>query len=334
MSNLSKIKRNEPCPCGSGKKYKHCHGKNPTPASNVSLNDEVNHLHQTFISDALNHYDEKMDEVTNQYQELLQVDDEATAEIYKTGLKLWTLFNVPFLAKNETIFGKFYHKYRGLMSLQARDIVSKWADSVPSVYEVTTVPDDGSNVTVTDITSNISYEIPHHQGKDFVDGSLIIGTMVPLANSHSFIYTIIRLFQHNKDRIIELFKQHSTDEQGLKNTFPNYLADVLVQSMDEFEWSNPLHGEVAQLFANHVIQKNISDDIIFKGVSLWKEYCDKENPSLKNIEPYAASLEYLVHKTLLANNDITQSQLADEYETSAGSISTNYRKLTGALDEI
>lgn len=23
-----KVGRNEPCPCGSGKKYKHCHGKN------------------------------------------------------------------------------------------------------------------------------------------------------------------------------------------------------------------------------------------------------------------------------------------------------------------
>ncbi|MGX9080037.1 SEC-C metal-binding domain-containing protein, partial [Klebsiella pneumoniae] len=23
----SKVGRNEPCPCGSGKKYKHCHGQ-------------------------------------------------------------------------------------------------------------------------------------------------------------------------------------------------------------------------------------------------------------------------------------------------------------------
>jgi preprotein translocase subunit SecA len=23
----AKVGRNEPCPCGSGKKYKHCHGK-------------------------------------------------------------------------------------------------------------------------------------------------------------------------------------------------------------------------------------------------------------------------------------------------------------------
>jgi preprotein translocase subunit SecA len=26
-SGWGKVGRNEPCPCGSGKKYKHCHGK-------------------------------------------------------------------------------------------------------------------------------------------------------------------------------------------------------------------------------------------------------------------------------------------------------------------
>jgi preprotein translocase subunit SecA len=27
MRSTQKVGRNEPCPCGSGKKYKHCHGK-------------------------------------------------------------------------------------------------------------------------------------------------------------------------------------------------------------------------------------------------------------------------------------------------------------------
>ena len=26
-SRCRKVGRNDPCPCGSGKKYKHCHGK-------------------------------------------------------------------------------------------------------------------------------------------------------------------------------------------------------------------------------------------------------------------------------------------------------------------
>jgi preprotein translocase subunit SecA len=26
-ASWGKVGRNEPCPCGSGKKYKHCHGK-------------------------------------------------------------------------------------------------------------------------------------------------------------------------------------------------------------------------------------------------------------------------------------------------------------------
>ena len=27
MRPTQKVGRNDPCPCGSGKKYKHCHGK-------------------------------------------------------------------------------------------------------------------------------------------------------------------------------------------------------------------------------------------------------------------------------------------------------------------
>jgi len=30
VSDIKKIGRNAPCPCGSGSKYKHCHGKAPT----------------------------------------------------------------------------------------------------------------------------------------------------------------------------------------------------------------------------------------------------------------------------------------------------------------
>jgi preprotein translocase subunit SecA len=27
VRHVEKVGRNDPCPCGSGKKYKHCHGK-------------------------------------------------------------------------------------------------------------------------------------------------------------------------------------------------------------------------------------------------------------------------------------------------------------------
>ncbi|MCF8168322.1 MAG: SEC-C domain-containing protein, partial [Rhodoferax sp.] len=27
VAEVPRVGRNEPCPCGSGKKYKHCHGK-------------------------------------------------------------------------------------------------------------------------------------------------------------------------------------------------------------------------------------------------------------------------------------------------------------------
>jgi uncharacterized protein len=301
--------------------------------SNITINDELNHLHQKFISDALSQYDVKLNQENERYLELLQIDDEDTTEIYQSGLKLWALFNVPLLPKNETIFGAFYKKVKTSISFQARQILARWANRVPSVLEVQNVPDEGSYITVIDIESDKSYQIPYHQGKDLAEGSLVIGTLVPLADHHSFIFTIITLFQHNKERIKEIISEYTANGQGFSKDFPKFLADVLVRSMDEVEWSNPLHEQVAQLFADHLVQKNIADNIIFNGVSLWKAYCDQENPTLKNVESYAASLEYLVQKNLIGNNDVTQGQLAEEYNTSAGTISTNYRKLASIIEQ-
>ncbi len=35
-TNNAKVGRNEPCPCGSGKKYKRCHGNEPSVSTQVS----------------------------------------------------------------------------------------------------------------------------------------------------------------------------------------------------------------------------------------------------------------------------------------------------------
>jgi ectoine hydroxylase-related dioxygenase (phytanoyl-CoA dioxygenase family) len=34
-SSRHKVGRNDPCPCGSGRKYKHCHGQSVQPAANI-----------------------------------------------------------------------------------------------------------------------------------------------------------------------------------------------------------------------------------------------------------------------------------------------------------
>ncbi|SES88255.1 SEC-C motif-containing protein [Oceanobacillus limi] len=328
---MSKIKRNDPCPCGSGKKYKKCCGFHKTSNQNTpKMNDELNRIHQDFITDAINKYGDKMEEVHQQYEKpTLQGE---ALEIYNTGLNLWMPFHVPCFKNNETIFDVFSKKKSSALSGQAKGLFAQWKNCSPSVYEIVSKSSEQTFVTVNDLGTNETYKIPYHQGEEFSIGSLVIGILVPLADHYSFFFTIIKLYQHDKERIKHLLEQYSDGKDKLSKSFPDFLGDTLTLGMETSEWSNSLHEQVAQVFANHLVDKNIPDDILFKGVNLWKQYCEKENPSLKNVDSYAAALEYLVQKSLLNNESLTQSQLAEEYNASAGTVSTNYRKLTTILE--
>ncbi|MGY0692014.1 YecA family protein [Virgibacillus sp. FSP13] len=332
---MSKIRRNDPCPCGSGKKYKKCHGaSNATGVNPKLINDSLDRLHQEVISFAINNNQNKINEQIKKHDNPFLQDNVETADVYTTGLTMWILLNVPCFTNNQTIFDIFYHHRKATLNQQTSNAFAKWRNTVPSVYEVISVDQlQKRAVTVRDILTEDSFQIPFHDGDDYLEGSLIIGTLVPFANQHNFFYTLIKLYRHDKEVLRKLLQQYTNEIGGLSRNFPNFLADALLLGVDANEWDNPLHEETAQLFAKHMVDKDIHDEIILKGVALWNQYCKAENPSLKKIESYAAALEYLVQKTLLASTSVTQGQLAEEYGASPGTVSTIFRKLSNVLSD-
>jgi tetratricopeptide (TPR) repeat protein len=85
---MSKIGRNDPCPCGSGKKYKHCCLNNPKPAEPVATSRredyDLNHLPSDAELDFQGSFDlppEFMDDDFDLLDEDL-VDDDAFAEMF------------------------------------------------------------------------------------------------------------------------------------------------------------------------------------------------------------------------------------------------------------
>lgn len=335
MHILSKIKRNEPCPCGSGKKYKKCCGASPvTEPESTVINDELERLHHELNSFAMNKYGDDINEQTKLYNNPILQNNEETLNVYNVGLTIWILFNAPFIENNQTIFDVFYNNNKSRMSQLTRHMLSEWPKKAPSVYEVMSVDRQTKQfVTVKDILTNDSYPIPFHEEDDFIEGSVIIGTLVPFIDYHSFLFTMIKLYRHDKDTLTQLLQQYSAEDGGLQKHFPDFLAHALVDGVKANEWDNPLYEEVVQLFAKHMVDKDYADDIILKGFTLWNTYCKKEKPSFKNIESYAAALEYLVQKKLPNMTTVTQSQLAKEYNTSPGTVSTNFRKLSNALEK-
>src|SRR5690625_2398982 len=59
-----------------------------------------------------------------------------------------------------------------------------------------------------------------------------------------------------------------------------------------------------------------------------------EQPHFKKPATYAAALDYLIQVSILENFTITQKEIAEEYETTAGTVSTNYRKMLNFIENV
>ncbi|GAB4074054.1 helix-turn-helix domain-containing protein [Barrientosiimonas marina] len=331
---MSKIKRNDPCPCGSGKKYKNCCGfENAANTSVERTNSELQKLHQQFAAAIMDGYAQTLANLKARYHRDDMDNDAETAEIYQTGLTLWILFHIPFGTEIRTIFSDFFNKSIRGVSRRTRELFASWGEQLPSAYEVVQVDANSHQLTLDDCRTRERFRIPYHPEEDFSEGSLLIGTLVPYADQYGFFYTIIKLYRHEPEHITQLLNTYDRQDGGLQEHFPDFLADALNQGKETDDWSNAVHENVAQLFADHMIEKNVQDDVLFKGVAFWQRYAQEAKPSLRKPEPYAAALEYLVQKDWLQDTTITQDQLAREYNCTPGSISANYRKLAAESDE-
>lgn len=329
---MSKIKRNNPCPCGSGKKYKKCCGASNVSNSNPQLvNNELGRLHQELISFALNNYNNEINQQIEQYDKPLLSKDEELIDIYTTGLTIWIILIVPCLKNNQTIFDAFYHANKSKITQETRNIFADWAYRLPSIYEVLTFDRTNFYITVKDILTHKIASFPVNKDNNFVKESLVIGTLVPYADYYNFVFTIIKLYRRDKDTLIQLLRDYQNKDEGLIKHFPHFLAEVVGLGIAESEWDNPLYEKVAQLFAEHMKDKDHDDEVISNGITLWKQYCTNVNPSFKKSETYAAALDLLVQQKILNNSSITQGQLAKEYGVSPSTISSNFRKLVDSL---
>lgn len=333
---MSNPKRNEPCPCGSGKKYKNCCGlSNIINISPQLYNDELDQLHDDLLTYALENFEHEFIEQTEVYFQPFMRHDTVAAEEYLTGLTLWTTLNVPLLRNNQTIFDAFYLQQKGkIKRTNTRKTFLAWANTVPSVYEVLHTDSTETNMaTMIELSTNKKFEVPMIDEDEYLEGSLVIGSLIPFVGFHHFFFDVIEIFGDHKKEILSLIKKFSDDENQLRETFPDFLANALFIDEDS-EPDHPLEHMVTNLFTEHMTGKGFDDQIINVGLDIWQTYTLIEKPTFKKAATYAAALEYLVQTLVVENHHITQKEIAEEYGTSAGTVSTNYRKLINFMDEV
>ena len=87
------------------------------------------------------------------------------------------------------------------------------------------------------------------------------------------------------------------------------------------------------LICLQTMAKKVKDKLIVDGIVLWNKYCQLVNPAIQKAGPHAAGFTYYFEKNILNNTHVKQMEVADQFGTSASSLSSIYRKIVKELEE-
>lgn len=326
---LSKPRRNDPCPCGSGKKYKKCCGGSNVVAFDPSFfNNELQRLSEGLGEYALNHFRSELSVHAKKYAEVyLNTSEEEASNDYQHALTPWMVLNERI--KNEqTVFDLYFDNRRNKIKHPSIEkAFSTWSGGVKGIFKIVSVEGNPStSITLEDMFTGQTYSCQPREITTEDIGGFVIGTLIPYVHIYDFFFGMIQVSENQTDQILEIVDAFKASAEKKEDIYPGLLAKI-IQPSEDFKWTHTEHELVADLFTDHMNKKGFERELIAKGVMLWNEYCNHNNPNIRKREGYAAALEYIVQQNFAEDATVTQAQLAKEYGTTSGTISTNSRKL-------
>lgn len=338
---MGTVGRNAPCPCGSGKKYKKCCGKQKVVSLDQLMNQDMLELQQHVLSFALFDYEPHLNHFLENELSASQMAEEFE-EIYLFHLTNWFIFHME-VEEGQTIVDKYIELHSNRMSRPIiKESLERWGESPSIIGRVDEVHED--QVIVSDLLTHEQTTIKCLEELPELN-SVILAQIVPYGQTFTFFTTYISLdeevegFQEEIESMYEHSDKLSPDD-FVQNDYPVILAWVFVENMDDldeiieaFEWDDPSYEKVATAFADSMVQEDYPTEMIYTGKILWHKYCTKEKPSINQTGRYAAALEYLISKDLDLFTGKTQKALATQYGVSAKSISTAYHHMKTILGD-
>ncbi|GAA4072007.1 SEC-C metal-binding domain-containing protein [Amphibacillus indicireducens] len=328
---MNKVGRNDPCPCGSGKKYKKCHG-----ASNVieinpkRYNDQLAELHAGLMDFASINYENELADILRENIQPEVPDDDDLFNLYTSAIVSWSIFHQP-LDNGKTIFDIYYQRQqKKIKNERVRKVFYSWSEAPLTFYEIVSV--DKESLFIEDIRTNKTYQVNINESDDFEAGNLLVGVIIPYIQEYRILLSIFELYDEDG----KLFdKTLSLTDSELRIYYPHILADAIIDEASTFdlEYGHFQYYQVATLLEQKLKSKEASGDLIKIGKIIWKLFTDREFPIIRKPEAYVAALEYVIQTRILNDRMQTQKDLADEYQVAVTTISKNARQITETVNE-
>lgn len=211
------IGRNDPCHCGSGKKYKKCHGKNADGNVQQLITDELNRIERSFIQEvnpAAN------PQINQRYQKFFAELGKVFPDFLINAINIETFVYIDEAAHWQEYIAK---EAESNMRSQVKEIIENWQNPRFILAHVESY--DAQQITILDLVNNETYQIAG-TAEGNTPGEWIFGIALPdsrqgenglLVKSSSLF--IPKTDEPAKDEILTLLKSGVTDSFELYKTF-------------------------------------------------------------------------------------------------------------------
>lgn len=357
MIDHSKIGRNDPCPCGSGKKYKKCHGKNHSDV-NVIVEQELEQVQLDMMRWALAEHKDEIDAYLAPYYERLGLADEAKRMFQFFGA---TWYMTCALREGKTLIQEYIDLHKDqIRRTSVLENMQSWGQIVPSVFRINAW--NGAYVETEDWFTkekNVVKTSGAQQAEK--ESGLGIGTILPAGTGAIFLATFFHVPESSGEvepierDLVKLFDQSETvnPKEFMASSFLDVLESFMFSEEEIAEagdspaaeaaasvetekengpvWEAPDHEEVAQAFHAYALGYDMPSEAEELGIKLWHTYCQRVQPKLRKPEVAVAALVYLVD-SIIGDGTVTQAELARLYEISSTSISSRYKSMCQELE--
>jgi tetratricopeptide (TPR) repeat protein len=338
-----KVGRNDPCPCGSGKKYKKCCGVNEVISLTQVLESDIDDLEKQLLHFALRNYGNQIEESFENFQQEYDLNNDDEVKFFEFVHTIWfTLF-----AKADqggTILDQFIaSELRKIKRPKLKQVVQSWKDS--RVFFGTIISIEDNSYIIEDLFSNDRFEavVVTNLEKQYEQNGFFAAILLPFDQKFVFFPAPFDLPSLDSESAAEFIRQaYSESNYDNRNDFMTEFFMELMYDLpevgahyeiNEMEWTEPVFQEVAELFQTELEQMGVEQDIIDTGIYLWNLFCHKKQKKIKNPNIYVGALHYFVSTFAPMETNYTQKQLAEKYGVSYGSLSSVYRELEDTLAE-
>ncbi|RLQ90358.1 SEC-C metal-binding domain-containing protein [Planomicrobium sp. Y74] len=334
------VGRNDPCPCGSGKKYKKCHGKEQSVSVNDLVNEELFKVRQLFFSENPNQ---------EQLADFRELQQEWQPRLMKTmaenDAQAFVIENFLFMKKPELWQEHLDKQIEISQRPTTQDVLKNWSDV--KVFVGQYVKGDESSAQFKDAFTGEVYTMADQPPTDMEDGQGLLAILLPdsRVGEEGALFlngylTIVGEFAPFFEQLkADMEKENATDgEQYVRDNYLAVVESIVKYStgtVDESIDLSPEHQSVMDELQKHVQEADFDAETVDNVTSIMNSYLASQQPSVQKPEALVGGYwRFLQDHELIKGPMLAPKQLSEKFGVASSTILKRSKEFGSYFDEL